>query len=66
MYSEDADAVKEHMKSHGATDKVLTDPTKAVASRYLVRSCPTFLLIGPDGAKLGLGVGRQGVETPLI
>lgn len=65
VYSEDADTVKEHMKSHGATYKVLADPTKAVASRYLVRSYPTFLLIGPDGTKLGLGVGRQGIETLL-
>ena len=65
VYEEDARTVKEHMREHGARYKVLIDSNKAASSRYLVRSFPTFYLIGPDGSKLGVAMGRAGIETLL-
>lgn len=65
VYSEDAATVKEHMREHGASYKVLVDPNEAASSRYAVRAFPTFYLIGPDGSKLGVAMGRAGIETLL-
>lgn len=65
VYEEDAQTVKQHMAEHGARYKVLIDSNKAASSRYSVRAFPTFYLIGPDGSKLGVAMGRGGIETLL-
>ena len=65
VYSEDGDTVREHMKAKGAGYQVLIDSDKKVSSSYLVAKYPTFFLVGPDGSKLGMGMGQWGID-PLI
>lgn len=65
VYSEDAETVREHMKSKGAGYAILIDADKKVSSKYLVAKYPTFFLVGPDRSKLGMGMGQWGID-PLI
>ena len=65
VYSEEKDLVAEHLKEAGAKYQALIDPTQAVSNKFLVRAFPTFHLLGPDGTRLGMGVGQGGIETLL-
>lgn len=61
VYAEDAATVREHMAGKGVSYPILVDPQDRVGGQYLVRSYPTFILLGPDGTKLGVGVGQAGL-----
>lgn len=62
VYAEDAATVREHMAGKGASYPILVDPEDRVGGQYAVRSFPTFILLGPDGTKLGVGLGQAGIN----
>lgn len=53
--------VRDHMSGKGVTYPILIDSDERVSRHFLARSYPTFVLLGPDGTKLGVGIGQAGL-----